>query len=198
MVALREGMVDLQQRVHPRERLSAPVTIVEIDERSLAAHGQWPWPRSQVAALIARVGEAAPAAIGLDLLFPEPDRLSPASLAGACVVGESCLADSVEAQPALREDLVRRQEQGIRIAACDPEPRTSQQCRHGRDERSGGQPAELVAIWSENASLGWYGTDVDPRAYAVGTISCNIGTDNLLWISNTNQHPEDAGIRGRC
>jgi serine phosphatase RsbU (regulator of sigma subunit) len=75
-------MVDLQQRIHPRERLSAPVTIVEIDERSLSAHGQWPWPRSQVAALIARVGEAAPAAIGLDLLFPEPDRLSPASLAG--------------------------------------------------------------------------------------------------------------------
>lgn len=40
VVALREGMVDLQQRAHPRERLSAPVTIVEIDERSLAAHGQ--------------------------------------------------------------------------------------------------------------------------------------------------------------
>jgi len=82
VVALRESMVDLQQRIHPRERLGAPVTIVEIDERSLSAHGQWPWPRSQVAALIARVGEAAPAAIGLDLLFPEPDRLSPASLAG--------------------------------------------------------------------------------------------------------------------
>jgi len=82
VVALRDSMVDLQQRIHPRERLSAPVTIVEIDERSLSAYGQWPWPRSQVAALIARVGEAAPAAIGLDLLFPEPDRLSPASLAG--------------------------------------------------------------------------------------------------------------------
>lgn len=82
MVALREGMADLQQRIHPRERVSAPVTIVEIDERSLAAHGQWPWPRSQVAALIERVGAAAPAVIGLDLLFPEPDRLSPASLAG--------------------------------------------------------------------------------------------------------------------
>jgi len=27
------------------------------------------------------------------------------------------------------------------------------------------------------------------RAYAVGTISCNIGTSQLTWISNNNQHP---------
>ncbi|QOI99089.1 MAG: hypothetical protein HRU70_00725 [Phycisphaeraceae bacterium] len=27
------------------------------------------------------------------------------------------------------------------------------------------------------------------RAYAVGTISCNVGDQPLLWISNTNQHP---------
>ena len=81
MVALREVVVDLEQRRMPRERASAPVTIVEIDERSLALHGQWPWPRSQVAALVERIGAAGPAAIGLDLLFPEPDRYSPALLA---------------------------------------------------------------------------------------------------------------------
>ena len=82
VVALREVVVDLEQRRMPRERASAPVTIVEIDERSLARHGQWPWPRSQVATLIERIGAAGPAAIGLDLLFPEPDRYSPAALAG--------------------------------------------------------------------------------------------------------------------
>ena len=63
-------------------RDSAPVTIVEIDERALAEHGQWPWPRSRLAALIDRISAADPAAIGLDLLFPEPDRYSPAALAG--------------------------------------------------------------------------------------------------------------------
>lgn len=82
VVSLREVVVDLEQRRMPRERASAPVTIVEIDERSLALHGQWPWPRSQVAALVERIGAAGPAAIGLDLLFPEPDRYSPAALAG--------------------------------------------------------------------------------------------------------------------
>ncbi len=79
-MALREATVDVQQRLHPRERASAPVTIVEIDERSLAENGQWPWPRSRVAALVERIGAAGPAAIGLDLLFPEPDRFSPAAL----------------------------------------------------------------------------------------------------------------------
>lgn len=63
-------------------RESAPVAIVEIDERALAEHGQWPWPRSRLAALIDRIAAAGPAAIGLDLLFPEADRYSPAALAG--------------------------------------------------------------------------------------------------------------------
>ncbi|MCC6321954.1 MAG: hypothetical protein IT438_11035 [Phycisphaerales bacterium] len=27
------------------------------------------------------------------------------------------------------------------------------------------------------------------HAFAVGTISCNIGTQNLLWVANNNQHP---------
>ena len=82
VVSLREVVVDLEQRRMPRERASAPVTIVEIDERSLALHGQWPWPRSRVAELVERIGAAGPAAIGLDLLFPETDRYSPAALAG--------------------------------------------------------------------------------------------------------------------
>jgi CHASE2 domain-containing sensor protein/serine phosphatase RsbU (regulator of sigma subunit) len=82
VVALRELAVDGEQRLRPRVRESAPVTIVEIDERALAEHGQWPWPRSRLAALVDRIAQAGPAAIGLDLLFPEPDRYSPAALAG--------------------------------------------------------------------------------------------------------------------
>lgn len=78
---LREAAVDLQQRLFPRQRTSAPATIVEIDEPSLAAYGQWPWPRSRVAALLERILASEPAAVGLDVLFPEPDRYSPAALA---------------------------------------------------------------------------------------------------------------------
>ncbi|MEO5732900.1 MAG: CHASE2 domain-containing protein [Rubrivivax sp.] len=54
--------------------------VVDIDEVSLAAVGQWPWPRYRVAALIQRVAAAQPAAIGLDILFPEADRSSLANI----------------------------------------------------------------------------------------------------------------------
>jgi CHASE2 domain-containing sensor protein len=73
----RLAAFDAYQSLAPRVRRSEPVVIVAIDEESLARHGQWPWPRSWLARLVARIAEARPAAIGLDILMPEPDRLSP-------------------------------------------------------------------------------------------------------------------------
>jgi serine phosphatase RsbU (regulator of sigma subunit) len=78
--AVREALFDSYQRLAPRERRSHPATIVEIDEDTLAAYGQWPWPRTLVAELVSRIAEHQPAAIGLDMLFPEPDRFSPAEV----------------------------------------------------------------------------------------------------------------------
>jgi adenylate cyclase len=56
------------------------VVIVDINEESLRQQGQWPWPRSLVAHLIDRIAEGKPRVLGVDLLFPEPDRLSPTQL----------------------------------------------------------------------------------------------------------------------
>ncbi len=53
------------------------VVIVDIDERSLRQVGQWPWPRDRVAKLLANIGAGGPAAVGLDMVFAEPDRTSP-------------------------------------------------------------------------------------------------------------------------
>ncbi len=50
--------------------------VVDIDDVSLAAGGQWPWPRYRMAELIEKINAAKPAAIGLDILFSEPDRTS--------------------------------------------------------------------------------------------------------------------------
>jgi len=44
---------------------------------SLRLHGQWPWPRTWLARLVGLLAEAHPAAIGIDLVMPEADRLSP-------------------------------------------------------------------------------------------------------------------------
>ena len=75
---IRFLVFDTYQRIDPRAYdPSAPVRIVDIDNASLARVGQWPWPRSVLAELIARLAEAGAAAIALDIVFSEPDRSSP-------------------------------------------------------------------------------------------------------------------------
>lgn len=39
--------------------------------------GRWPWPRQIQATLIAAITSAGPAALGIDLLWPEPGQQSP-------------------------------------------------------------------------------------------------------------------------
>lgn len=50
--------------------------VIDIDDVSLSALGQWPWPRYRMASLIQKIAAQKPAAIGLDVLFAEPDRSS--------------------------------------------------------------------------------------------------------------------------
>ncbi|TMH22274.1 MAG: CHASE2 domain-containing protein [Betaproteobacteria bacterium] len=90
--AMRLAWLDGYQELSPRERRSAPAVIVAIDEVSLDRFGQWPWPRTLIAQLIDKIGAARPAAIGVDILFPEPDRLSPEWLAPSVAGAEPQLA----------------------------------------------------------------------------------------------------------
>jgi len=55
---------------------SNTITIVDIDDRSLKALGQWPWPRYRMAALLLNLQNAGAASVGLDIVFSEPDRTS--------------------------------------------------------------------------------------------------------------------------
>lgn len=68
---------DGYQRFWPREQGEFPVRIVDIDERSLAVHGQWPWRRDMLAKLTEALADMGAAAIAYDVIFAEPDRLSP-------------------------------------------------------------------------------------------------------------------------
>ena len=72
---------DTFQRLHPREFQNVPVRIVDIDEESLRRHGQWPWPRILLADLVTRLTKMDASAIVFDMVFAEPDRMSPKSLA---------------------------------------------------------------------------------------------------------------------
>jgi len=69
---------DLFQVLRPREQKARPVVIVDIDEDSLKEIGQWPWPRTILADLVTRITQAGAVTIGFDVVFAEPDRMSPA------------------------------------------------------------------------------------------------------------------------
>jgi adenylate cyclase len=74
---LRLAVFDEYQRIAPRAYADAPVRVVAIDDESLARLGQWPWPRTQIAGLVRRLGEMGAAAVVFDIVFAEPDRTSP-------------------------------------------------------------------------------------------------------------------------
>ena len=49
---------------------AASPVIVDIDEKSLAQFGQWPWPRYRVGLLLGKLHEMGAASVGLDMFFP--------------------------------------------------------------------------------------------------------------------------------
>jgi adenylate cyclase len=74
---IRLRTFDFYQTLRPRQTTARPVTIVDIDESSLKEIGQWPWPRTIVADLVTRLTQFGAVAIGFDIIFAEPDRMSP-------------------------------------------------------------------------------------------------------------------------
>ncbi len=81
--ALRLRGFDFLQMMHPRDAGFRPAVVVDIDESALRRYGQWPWPRTLVADLVTRLRQLGAVGIGLDIIFAEPDRLSPARAAEA-------------------------------------------------------------------------------------------------------------------
>ena len=78
---IRLAVFDQYQVLKPREKTPVPIQLVDIDERSLEQLGQWPWPRNQLAQLVNAINDAGAAAIVIDVLLSEPDRLSPSAVA---------------------------------------------------------------------------------------------------------------------
>jgi adenylate cyclase len=95
---VRNFVFDTYQRVSPRrvdERI--PIVIVDIDEASVAALGQWPWPRTRLARLIEAIHQLGARAIGLDMVMPEADRLSPGVF----------ITERPDVSPALQQELLQ-------------------------------------------------------------------------------------------
>ncbi|WP_228938522.1 CHASE2 domain-containing protein [Paraburkholderia saeva] len=103
----RQLLFDQYQRHFPRIPTAQPVTIVEIDEETLATVGQWPWPRNRLAGLIDAVAALKPLAIGLDIYMPEPDQTSPDKVAANLPETAAALAAALRALPSHEAILAR-------------------------------------------------------------------------------------------
>ena len=78
---IRVRTFDFFQRIEPRKKTVRPVTIVDIDDKSLEKVGQWPWPRTRIADLVTELTGLGAVVIAFDAVFSEPDRLNPEAVA---------------------------------------------------------------------------------------------------------------------
>src|SRR5215831_8534166 len=101
-----DALLRLPRRRPPDGR----VVIVDIDERSLAAIGQWPWRRDVLGSLVSHVRSLGAAAVAVDVLLSEPERpsegnvstdaqLADALLSGRSVLGFALTFDRADGRP---------------------------------------------------------------------------------------------------
>lgn len=72
--AIYDAVLPVWHREAPHD-----LVIVTIDDESLAQIGRWPWRRAVHATLINRLSTDGAKAIGIDIMFTEPDENDPAS-----------------------------------------------------------------------------------------------------------------------
>ena len=104
---LQAAWFDAHQMLAPRQVETLPVTVVAIDQKSLQAIGQWPWPRTELARLLDTINRAEPAAIGLDILMPEADALSPDQLPARARIKNAAVVAALQALPSNDTELAR-------------------------------------------------------------------------------------------
>ncbi|QFT78496.1 CHASE2 domain-containing protein [Erythrobacter sp. THAF29] len=82
LARIRMQVFDTYQAISPRiVDQGAKVAIVDIDEEAIEELGQWPWPRTDIARMTQRLGEAGASVVVFDIVFSEPDRTSPEAVA---------------------------------------------------------------------------------------------------------------------
>jgi len=91
LAALDDSVYDALLRAASPRPPTDRVVIVDADERSLTALGQWPWPRDLVSRLVARLRDLGASAVGLDIFFAEPDRHQLGEAAGEAAPRQGAL-----------------------------------------------------------------------------------------------------------
>ncbi|MEM6902507.1 MAG: adenylate/guanylate cyclase domain-containing protein [Pseudomonadota bacterium] len=178
-----------------------PVKIIDIDEKSLAEIGQWPWSRAVMADLVDRLSELDARVIVFDMVFAEPDRLSPqrmlASLSNSALASDTTLtslSDAVADLPDNDERFAdaikasRRVIAGVTLDSNGP-PRPAHQNKRGgvvfKDANlvKGGRRGDDLGIWrfqgSERGIVSNL-TGIERAARGTGHFNMNAGVDGLV------------------
>jgi len=97
--SLRLRTFDLYQQLDTYAPATRPVAIVDVDDASLKTVGQWPWARTELAVMVQRLMQAGAVVVAFDVVFAEPDRLSPGRFAETAVGVSPALAQELDALP---------------------------------------------------------------------------------------------------
>ncbi len=73
---LEYASYDIRLRASLSHQTDDRIVIVDIDEKSLAAEGRWPWSRHKIAALVDNLAAADVAVVAFDVVFAEPEERS--------------------------------------------------------------------------------------------------------------------------
>lgn len=72
---------DFYFKFRGQTKASDDIVIIDIDEKSIKALGQWPWQRDRVSQILVNLTNAGAGIIGLDIVFAEADKTSPKAFA---------------------------------------------------------------------------------------------------------------------
>jgi adenylate cyclase len=78
----------------PRPPSEHKIVIVDYDQKSMEAEGQWPWSRFKLASLVTKLAESGALVVGFDVFFPEYERNVALELK-ARLQGDRALHDSM-------------------------------------------------------------------------------------------------------
>jgi adenylate cyclase len=159
---LRVKTFDLYQIIKPREPITTQigVAIVDIDERSLSAVGQWPWSRATIGDLILQIGKAGGLVVGFDAIFPEYDRTSPSVVADSLRGVDAEILQVLKNLPRNEDVMVKAMKQ-VRVVA-------------GQVGQSDHLPADRLPPSNKTSVKGALGGDPAPFLYRYKSMLGNV------------------------
>jgi adenylate cyclase len=178
---LRVRGFDLVERFWPRTGDPARVAIVDIDEKSLAQYGQWPWPRLLLAELVRRIAQGHPRVVGIDIFFAERDRLSPNEIARALPGLPPALAEALAQLPPSDRDLAEAMTAVPTVLALAPSreevPRSSGPIHSAPIRQAGEDPTPFLKNYR---SLVQNQPDLSAVAQGAGAIAAEPDADGVV------------------